>query len=140
MNKIKAIFLNIGLLAISFIIAWLLLRFDKVFLDLANYRSSLWISIGVIVIIVGLVIRLWASYTFYSHGLKVLALKPQHQIVQSGPYKYSRNPLYIGIILIFLGWVLFLGSNIGLVTVAILAVLFHLDLILSGEKELEQKY
>ncbi|HEY4518494.1 MAG TPA: isoprenylcysteine carboxylmethyltransferase family protein [Candidatus Paceibacterota bacterium] len=140
MNKIsKTLMMSLGVFVAAFIVALLVTRAD-VLLGLANYKSTWSLAGGVVILLIGLFFRLWASYTFYSNDLKVLALKPQSKIVQSGPYRYTRNPLYVGIILILLGWTLILGSKAGLVAVVLSVILFHLDLTLSGEKELENKF
>lgn len=139
MNYLKAIVLNIGVLVSTFIVAWAVKLVDPYF-GVESFTSPISTIIGILVIVIGLVFRLWASYTFYSHGLAVLALKPQHRITQSGPYKYTRNPLYIGIVFILLGWALAFGTKLGLLAPVIAIIIFHLDLVLKGERELENKF
>ncbi|MGE0621971.1 MAG: isoprenylcysteine carboxylmethyltransferase family protein [Pseudomonadales bacterium] len=33
-----------------------------------------------------------------------------HRVISTGPYRYVRHPMYVGLILLFLGWPLLLGS------------------------------
>lgn len=40
-------------------------------------------------------------------------IEPRHTpkaLITSGPFKYSRNPIYLGMVLILIGWVLVLGA------------------------------
>lgn len=49
-----------------------------------------------------------------------LELKPQYLLV-TGPYRYTRNPMYLGGIGIWLGWAIFYGSLSLLLGVLVLA-------------------
>jgi protein-S-isoprenylcysteine O-methyltransferase Ste14 len=52
--------------------------------------------------------------------MAVIKLTPQKHLITSGPYRFSRNPLYLGgNVFIFLGAGLFLGSPAGIVLTAI---------------------
>lgn len=47
--------------------------------------------------------------------MKVVSLSPQKALITSGPYSFSRNPLYLGgNVFIFLGAALLLGTPSGL--------------------------
>jgi protein-S-isoprenylcysteine O-methyltransferase Ste14 len=46
-----------------------------------------------------------------------------HQVVTGGPYHYVRHPMYVGIILLFPGMALFLGSWWALVPASLIAML-----------------
>ncbi|MFE9613519.1 methyltransferase family protein [Streptomyces sp. NPDC006012] len=51
--------------------------------------------------------RLWGIHTlgrFYSHRVRVLG---DHQVVQSGPYRWVRHPAYLGMALAHVAFVLF---------------------------------
>jgi protein-S-isoprenylcysteine O-methyltransferase Ste14 len=68
--------------------------------------------VGISIFLFGCCYRLWAIYTlgqFYSHRVRTVA---QHQIVVSGPYRFTRHPAYagmiianVGIFLYFINWV-----------------------------------
>jgi protein-S-isoprenylcysteine O-methyltransferase Ste14 len=70
-------------------------------------------------------LRMWATYIFYEHRMKVISLSPQAVLVTFGPYRFSRNPLYLGgNVFVFFGAGCLLGSPSALV----LTVL-HLPLV-----------
>ena len=71
---------------------------------------------------------------FYVFGKGTLApwSPPQH-LVTAGLYRYSRNPMYVSVLLILLGWAISFGVR-GLYGYAIVvAVAFHLRVVLAEE-------
>jgi protein-S-isoprenylcysteine O-methyltransferase Ste14 len=44
----------------------------------------------------GFLLRVWATVYFYRHSMRVISLEPQTALITSGPYRFSRNPLYLG--------------------------------------------
>jgi protein-S-isoprenylcysteine O-methyltransferase Ste14 len=55
--------------------------------------------VGITIFLFGVCYRLWAIRTlgqFYSHRVRTVA---QHQIVVSGPYRFTRHPAYSGMII-----------------------------------------
>jgi protein-S-isoprenylcysteine O-methyltransferase Ste14 len=72
--------------------------------------------------------------------MKVISLVPQQALVTSGPFRFSRNPLYLGgNVFIFFGAALLLGSPTALVFTAIHLPLVDL-FIRREEKQLEQTF
>lgn len=55
--------------------------------------------VGIGIFLLGICYRIWAIRTlglFYSHRVRTVS---QHQIVVSGPYRFTRHPAYAGMIL-----------------------------------------
>ncbi|MBT8233416.1 MAG: isoprenylcysteine carboxylmethyltransferase family protein, partial [Bacteroidia bacterium] len=64
-----------------------------------------------ILLILGSSILISCVVIFYTSGKGTLApWNPPKHLVQTGLYKYSRNPMYVGVLLIMLGWTLYYGS------------------------------
>jgi protein-S-isoprenylcysteine O-methyltransferase Ste14 len=51
-------------------------------------------------------------------------LKHDHELIQSGPYRFVRHPIYTGFLLLFLGSAIMIGEWRGLISVAIVLVSF----------------
>jgi protein-S-isoprenylcysteine O-methyltransferase Ste14 len=65
-------------------------------------RSGLVIG-GWLLIVCGLAILLWAMLTFARARTAILPSRPAHSIVARGPYRFSRNPMYIGMSALYIG-------------------------------------
>jgi protein-S-isoprenylcysteine O-methyltransferase Ste14 len=52
---------------------------------------------------------------FKRHKTSVVPKRTPDSIITVGPYKYSRNPIYVADVVILIGYVLILGSMISLV-------------------------
>ena len=84
-------------------------------------------------VVAGIFLRLWAGAHLGSHGNSLQAQSPA--LRNSGPYRFSRNPLYIANILTGAGLILF--ANCFPLWFAILAVSFlfaHHDLLVRWEE------
>lgn len=64
---------------------------------------------GPALILLGAAVGFWGALTFLRHGTGIL---PHHRatlIVSNGPYRFSRNPMYLGLAVVFLGVATMLG-------------------------------
>jgi len=100
-----------------------------------------WNWIGIIPIVAGLGGYIWCLvFHFRSYRTSVrLGFSPPHLVV-SGPYKLSRNPMYVSGLFIWLGWTVFYGSPAVLVGMAILWLLFTIRVIPYEERQLEELF
>ena len=89
-------------------IMWLLDRY----LPITNSLGFPWNQIGIGLIILALVADLGALLLFIRANTTINPLKPHHteQLVTHGSYRFSRNPMYLSMVVILLGWALWLGS------------------------------
>jgi protein-S-isoprenylcysteine O-methyltransferase Ste14 len=96
--------------------------------------------VGSLLLIIGFLLRFWATFYFYKNRMKVISLSPQRTLITSGPYRYSRNPLYLGgNVFVFLGAALLFGSP-----AAVFITVLHLPLvdlfIRREERQLERDF
>lgn len=138
-NLVKSIFHNIGVVIVGFIFAFLGVVLDS-FLGITGFKSPLIAIVALLLLTIGFLLRVWATFHFYEKRMKVISLKPQKTLITSGPFSFSRNPLYLGgNVFIFLGAVLFLGSPTGLFLTAINILIVEFQ-IRREEKQLEQSF
>jgi protein-S-isoprenylcysteine O-methyltransferase Ste14 len=72
--------------------------------------------------------------------MKVISLSPQQTLITTGPYRFSRNPLFLGgNVFIFFGASMMLGSPSALLITALHIPVVDL-LIRREEKQLEQTF
>ena len=84
-----------GIVAFAAPICWLV----------ATSHTTLVQPLGLLPLLVGCAGLLWCVRDFYVLGKGTLApwSPPQH-LVTAGLYRYSRNPMYVSVLLIVLGW------------------------------------
>ena len=54
-------------------------------------------------IVAGLALLAWAAATFRQHKTAIIPHKPASQVVSAGPYRVSRNPMYVGMTTLTVG-------------------------------------
>jgi protein-S-isoprenylcysteine O-methyltransferase Ste14 len=91
--------------------------------------------IGGFMILIGGSFSYWGTRTLSTH--QSLGLKGK--LVTTGPYKFTRNPQYVGFILLYAGVILATSSFMALVTGTLVAVVFVI-LPFSEEPWLQQQY
>ncbi len=96
--------------------------------------------IGVGLGLAGLALMAWAIATLWRHGTTVLPHKGVSHLVTDGPFRFRRNPIYLGEVLVLLGTAE-LTKNVWFVVFALLfAVLVTWLAILPEERHLEAKF
>ena len=138
-NLFKSLLHNIGIVILSLALAFLGKLIDSL-LGLPTLMSMIAAIAGALLLLLGFLLRLWAVVHFYNHSMRVISLEPQGSLVTAGPYRYSRNPLYLGAnVFCFFGAALLLGSPTGLIMTAVHLPFMNL-MIRREERQLEQKF
>ncbi|MDG1818849.1 MAG: isoprenylcysteine carboxylmethyltransferase family protein [Porticoccaceae bacterium] len=75
--------------------------------------------IAVILLILGFSFAISGGISFRMAKTTVNPLKPEmaSALVTSGVFKYSRNPMYVGLAIILLAWTMYLAAPFGLIGV-----------------------
>ena len=76
----------------------------------------------------GVVICIWARITLGRNWSSVVVLKVGHELVQAGPYRFVRHPIYSGIILMFAAIVLLVERAVGILAFCLFVYSFVLKL------------
>ena len=73
--------------------------------------SSLLLNVaGIILLLTGIGIRIWAIQILGKHFTATVTLTENHQVITKGPYKFVRHPSYLGAFLAIIGAAVFLNS------------------------------
>jgi protein-S-isoprenylcysteine O-methyltransferase Ste14 len=79
---------------------------------------SLWRSLGAVTATaLGVAFTLWARISLRRHWSGRVTLKEGHELIQSGPYRLARHPIYTGITTALVGVALLEGRPGGIVAV-----------------------
>ena len=63
-----------------------------------------------VLIALGMGLLAWAMLTFRRARTAIMPFNPASTIVTSGPYRFSRNPMYVGLTLVYLGLSFLVGT------------------------------
>ena len=73
-------------------------------------------------------------------GTNVNPSRPATTIVSSGPFRFTRNPLYVGVTLIFGGLTLAFNTWWGFIVLVPVLITMHFGVVLREERYLERKF
>ncbi|MCL4530469.1 MAG: isoprenylcysteine carboxylmethyltransferase family protein [Chloroflexi bacterium] len=75
---------------------------------------------GLIIILAGLIVRVWSRAALKNQYSGYLRIKTGHKLVTEGPYRFVRHPGYSGLLLIALGISIGYSSIIGLLVIPLM--------------------
>ena len=107
-------------------------------LPIMSYRLCL--VCGIVFIILAPTLALSALVTMKAAGTNVDPAKPALTIVRDGPFRFTRNPMYLALCLLQIALGLFLNDWITLMFVVPLALIFHYGVVLREERYLTAKF
>jgi protein-S-isoprenylcysteine O-methyltransferase Ste14 len=105
------------------------------------FPGDAWVRIaGVIIVVAGLALIFSALATFRRTGQDPKPWTPSPELIVRGPYRWTRNPMYVGLTCILVGLGLAL-NNLWLSLLAAVALLIvHFIAVLPEEKYLNRKF
>jgi protein-S-isoprenylcysteine O-methyltransferase Ste14 len=97
--------------------------------------------VGIVIFLVGLVIMFHCIIRFAIEGFGTLSpADPTKRLVISGLYKFSRNPMYVGVMMILIGEVIF-SLSVSLLIYSIgIFILFNLFIVYREEPRLRRDF
>ena len=121
---------------------WLVLGLIGVFAlnesyPLVRFTSLTWQIAGGVLILAGLVLLVSANGLFVRAGTDVIPFKDVSSLVTSGVYRFSRNPMYLGMVLVLLGCAVTVGAASALPIPLLFAIIVELRFIRSEERMLQ---
>ncbi len=91
-------------------------------------RTAFSDSVGVVICAFGLLVAIWSRKALSAEWSQDVELKHGHKLVQGGPYRFMRHPIYTGHLLMALGTALASGSLVAFAGLASFAVGFWIKL------------
>lgn len=106
---------------------------------------QLWVSplrwLSLLLVVAAVILAVISARSFRRAGT---TLRPgggdSTALVMAGPFRYSRNPMYLALSLILLGLAVMLGSLGPLIVVPVFMALIQRDFILAEEHALAQRF
>ena len=82
----------------------------------------------------------WSLWLFGRHETGLLPGQATEAMIESGPYRLSRNPLYVGLLVLYLGLALLVPTVWGLVLLPAAVLLVLWGAILPEERFLRERF
>jgi protein-S-isoprenylcysteine O-methyltransferase Ste14 len=82
----------------------------------------------------------WSLWLFNRHETGLLPGQPTQAMIDHGPYRLSRNPLYLGLLVLYLGLALLIPTFWGLVLFPAAVLLILWGAVLPEERFLRQRF
>lgn len=104
--------------------------------------SAPWNKLGFVFISVAILVDGSALFQFFRTHTTINPLHPEkaEKLVMTGMYQYSRNPMYLGLLFLLIGWAILLGSFSSFIMLPVFMVVMTIQQIIPEEKILEDKF
>lgn len=98
------------------------------------------IKIGYLLLFGGLVLAAWSVWHLRAAGTNVPTNLPVTALVTSGPYRVSRNPIYIALAVAFVGLASLMDAPIAMLMLLPVLIVLHVGVVLREETYMERKF
>ncbi|MEM0977613.1 MAG: isoprenylcysteine carboxylmethyltransferase family protein [Pseudomonadota bacterium] len=95
---------------------------------------------GFVCVVVGIGLIGWSGYLFREYQTTLIPRKTADALVMDGPFVVSRNPMYLGMVLITLGVGIIVGPVIAYIPAFFLAVYLDRNFIQPEERKLVEQF
>jgi protein-S-isoprenylcysteine O-methyltransferase Ste14 len=102
--------------------------------------NGLALTVGLIFVALGFVLVALAVRRFRLAGTSVVPVEPSTALVVTGPYRFTRNPIYIGFVLAYFGFAIVLTSMWVLLLLIPVLLILQRGVVLAEEAYLERKF
>jgi protein-S-isoprenylcysteine O-methyltransferase Ste14 len=96
--------------------------------------------IGIIIIISGLIFAVPALRQFFKTKNTIILIKPASSLQTTGIYSFTRNPMYLSLLLIYLGMALIFGNWWTIILLPLLIIVINYRIILPEERYLARAF
>ncbi len=96
--------------------------------------------IGVLLIALGIWLNLWADHLFKHKKTTVKPFEQSSALIEKGPFLFTRNPMYLGMIAILAGTAVGLGSVIALISPIAFYAIARFHYIPAEEQALKETF
>lgn len=98
-------------------------------------------ALALVVLALGGAIYAWCVWDFatFGQGTPAPSDAPKRLVVR-GLYRYTRNPMYVGVLTVILGWAVLFQAVTLVIYALIVGACFHLFIVLYEERHLQKEF
>jgi len=97
-------------------------------------------AVALVCLAVGIVPMVWSIVLFWRNRTSVLPVRPATALVISGPYRFTRNPMYVGMVCLYLALALWFNLFWALILLPVVIAVIRYYVIAREECYLEGKF
>ena len=121
-----------------FLAAVIVMGLLNLFIPLGYWLQLPWKYFGLIPLILGFILSFGSGNLFRRSGTPPRPGVRATMLVTNGAFRYTRNPMYLGLIIMLIGVAILLGSYSPLIVIPIVIWILHNKFILREEKWMEE--
>ena len=99
-----------------------------------------WINLGLIPGLAGAGLVLWSAVLFLRRGTSIVPFTESTHLLATGPYRVSRNPIYLGLTLLLVSAAMFLGTTTPWLPVVSFFLILRQSFVLREEALLQARF
>ena len=98
------------------------------------------VALGIPLVLLGTALVAFAMILFFRARTSPIPIQPTTKIVETGPYRFTRNPMYVGMTLLYLGVTLWVDTLWPLLFLPLVLFMVQRFVIAREERYLEAKF
>lgn len=110
------------------------------FLPIATMIDAPYSYFGVLIIGIGFIVVVVPARAFQTHATTIRPFEESDALLIDGFYRITRNPMYLGLVIILIGVAILLGTLAAFIPIPFFAVLIQQQFILKEEVMLAEKF
>ena len=98
------------------------------------------VVVGIVIAAAGIALASWAARTFHRAKTPVNPFRPSTALVREGPFRFSRNPMYVGLSILTVGLAIVVNSFWPILFLPISLAIVYLTVIRREERYLSTRF
>lgn len=123
----------------GYVVTWALNQRLEFLID-GKGAQPVQVAIGVVALAAGLGLMAWGFATFKGAGTAVMTIRSASRVVTSGPYRFTRNPMYVGLTFAYFGLALLVNWAWPIVFLPVVLVVMNVVVIEREERYLQSSF
>ncbi len=95
---------------------------------------------GAGLVIAGILLGIWCAVVYHKAKTSILPHTADSTLIKHGPFRFSRNPIYLGMVLIYMGICLVRNAPIALMLVVLVILVLRIYVIAKEEAYLTRRF
>ena len=110
------------------------------FVPLPSFSSALTSVAALLFLLAGIILIVWSNALFQRAHTSLVPIRPSTTLVIQGVFRLTRNPMYLGLLCIYIAAALWFGALWALILAPVLLLIMQRMVIVKEERYLERRF